>query len=80
MSAGPPTQDIPDEVIESFASRLGHFAADLSPQERAVLRELLLRAAPPLQRMRWMSAEGLLEPAEQELLASLEKEAEAGGD
>jgi hypothetical protein len=73
-SSEPPAQDIPDEVIERFASRLDGFASEGTPRDRAVLRAVLVRAAPPLQRMRWQAADDLLDADDRAVLEAIERD------
>jgi hypothetical protein len=65
------TDDLDEQAVTEFASRLATFAADLPPRDRAALNALLVRAMDPLERMRWRDAAELLSPSEEALLNRL---------
>lgn len=64
--------------VRHLAERLNEYAQRLSEHEKQVLFEILLRAMEPLDRFRYMKTSDLLNPDEEGILRSLEKESKRG--
>jgi hypothetical protein len=74
MTDSPLTDDLDEQAVTEFASRLATFAAELPARERAALNTILMRAMDPIERMRWRDAADLLSPGEEAVLNRLLEE------